>query len=130
MPCRVETLKCNACGGEHYYNNECLSNPSKYREGLSGYNPKTAAVDGKRAIAKAKAKEEVAAKRKRKAFNVAGALCDVLTLLEDKELLKTIDIPQDILDWWDGHQSREKDKVKKEALAKLSMKERRALGIE
>jgi len=118
MPCRVDLFRCSHCGGEHYYANECLSDPTKYREGLSGYNPKTAAVAGQKAINK-----------KRKAFNVEGALCDVLTLLEDKKLLKTAGIPQDILDWWNGHQSREQEKIKKEALAKLTAKEKRALGL-
>ncbi len=125
MPCRVDLFHCSHCGGEHYYANECLSDPSKYREGLSGYDPKTAAVAGQKAINKM----QKAADKKRKAFNVEGALCDVLTLLEDKGLLKTANIPKDILDWWEGHQTREQAKIKKEALAKLSTKEKRALGI-
>lgn len=118
MPCRVDLFHCNHCGGEHYYANECLTDPSKYREGLSGYNPKTAAVAGTKVINK-----------RRKDFNVEGALCDLLTLLEEKDLLRKIGIPQDILTWWEGHQIREQDKIKKGALAKLSKKEKRALGL-
>jgi len=118
MPCRVDLFPCAHCHGEHYYASECLTNPSKYGEGLPGYNRKTAAVAGQKAIDK-----------KRKNFNVEGALCDVLTLLEDNELLKVAGIPQDILDWWNAHQSREQEKIKKEALAKLSIKEKRALGL-
>lgn len=125
MPCRVDLFHCSHCGGEHYYANECLTDPSKYREGLSGYNPKTAAVNGQKAIDKMQKVRD----KKRKAFNVEGALCDVLTLLEDKGLLKTAGIPQDILEWWEGHQTREQDKIKKEALSKLSTKEKRALGL-
>lgn len=122
MPCRTELFHCSFCGAEHYYEKECLTNPSKYREGLAGYNAKTAAVEGKKAIAKMK-------EAKQKNFNVEGALCDVLTLLEDKGLLKTASIPPDILEWWNGHQAREKQKIKREALAKLSSKEKRALGL-
>jgi hypothetical protein len=118
MPCRVDLFRCSFCGGEHYFANECLSDPSKYREGLSGYNPKTAAPLGKKAIDK-----------KRKALNIEGALCDVLSLLEDKKLLKTVGIPEDILEWWLWHQSREQSKTKKEALKKLTAKEKRALGL-
>jgi hypothetical protein len=118
MPCRVELFRCSLCGGEHYYANECSTNPSKYGEGLPGYDPKTAVTIGERAISK-----------KRRRFNVEGALCDVLTLLEDKNLLKSAGIPQDILEWWNGHQSKEQDKIKREALSKLSAKEKRALGL-
>lgn len=125
MPCRVDLFHCSHCGGEHYYANECLSDPSKYREGLSGYSPKTAAVAGQKAINKM----QKALDKKRKSFNVEGALCDVLTLLEDKGLLKTAAIPKDILDWWEGHQTREQDKLKKAGLAKLTSSERRALGL-
>lgn len=125
MPCRVDLFRCSHCGGEHYYANECLTNPSKYREGLSGYNPKTAKEAGEKAIRKI----QKASEKKRRAFNVEGALCDVLTLLEDKNLLKSAGIPKDILEWWEGHQSREQEKIKREALAKLNARERRALGL-
>jgi len=125
MPCRVDLFHCSHCGGQHYYANECLTDPSKYREGLLGYNSKTAAIAGQKAIDKAKK----AIDKKRKTFNVVGALCDVLTLLEDKGMLTAAGIPKDILDWWESHQSREQEKIKKEALSKLSLKERRALGL-
>ncbi len=118
MPCRVELFHCKYCGGEHYYNEECQTDPSKFGEGLVGYDPKTAPEWAQKANNK-----------RRLQFNVEGALCDVLTLLEEKKLLTKAGIPQDILEWWDGHQSREKDKTKKEALAKLTAKEKRALGL-
>jgi hypothetical protein len=114
MPCRVDLIRCSCCGGEHYFANECLMDPSKAGEGLPGYKPVTV---------------EPKVSKKKKAFNVEGALCDVLTLLEDKKLLGVAEVPQDILDWWNAHQSREQEKIKKEALAKLTKKEKRALGL-
>lgn len=103
MPCRVDLFRCDVCGGEHYYDRECLKDPSKHREGLSGHDSH--------------------------AFNTDGALCDVLSLLEEKNLLEVMDIPKDIMEWWAKHQSKEVEKTKKEALAKLSDKEKRALGL-
>lgn len=126
MPCRVDLFHCSHCGGEHYYANECLTNPSKYREGLSGYKTSSERTEaGEKFIAKM----QKARDKKRRVFNVEGALCDVLTLLEDKNLLKSAGIPKDILEWWEGHQTREQDKIKKAALAKLNSKEKRALGL-
>ena len=123
MPCRVDLIRCNICGGEHYYDKECLTDPKKYGEGLPGYSPKTAVEKGQKLIAKAKKRGE----KMRKAFNVEGALCDVLTLLEDRRLLSIV--PQDVLVWWEGHQVREQQKIKAAALSKLSTKEKRALGL-
>lgn len=121
MPCRVDLFHCNRCGGEHYYANECLTDPSKFGEGLIGYSPKTAIVKGQKAIDKmAKAREN---------FDTDGALCDLLTSLEDKKMLTQAAVPRAVLDWWEGHQSREKNKIRKEALSKLSTKEKRALGL-
>ena len=109
---------CSHCGGEHYYQNECLTDPSKHGEGLVGYKLHT----NVKAI-----KEKIV--NKKPPFNVEGALCDVLSLLEDEGPLEMADIPQDILEWWKNHQSEEKEKLKKQALAKLSAKEKRALGL-
>lgn len=125
MPCRTDLINCTECGGEHYWAKECLKDPSKYGEGLIGYNPKEAVEKGQKAIDKA----QKALLKKLASFDIEGALCDVLTLLEDSNLLGKAAIPSDILEWWDGHQSRETQKVKKEALAKLSEKEKRALGL-
>jgi hypothetical protein len=116
MPCRVDLFHCKQCGGEHYFHEECLTDPSKYREGLVGYNKKpTQASPVKKA--------------NKDRFNAEGALCDVLSLLEDNGMLKDANIPKDILDWWKKHQSSEKNKIKKAALKKLSAKEKRALGL-
>jgi hypothetical protein len=125
MPCRVDLFPCSHCGGEHYYADECLNNPAKYGEGRVGYDPKTAVALGSKALAR----KDRETKAKRKRFNVEGALCDVLTLLEDRQMLKHVNVPQDILEWWEGHQSREQEKIKREALSKLSAKEKRALGL-
>ena len=126
MPCRVDLFRCSHCGGEHYYANECLTDPSKYREGLVGYKSKSERTEaGQKAIVK----HTKALDKKHKAFNVEGALCDVLTLLEDQCILTKVGVPKDILEWWSNHQVREKAKIKKEALAKLTIKERRALGL-
>lgn len=124
MPCRTELFRCNLCGGEHYYMNECKTDPSKYREGLAGYDPKTA-----EATALNDGFVPAHPDNKPHRINVAGALCDVLTALEDRNLLKMAGVPQDVLDWWAAHQSKEQDKIKQEALAKLSEKEKRALGL-
>jgi hypothetical protein len=120
MPCRTDMCHCNNCGGEHYYPEECVIDPSKYGEGLSGYNPQTAAA---LSLAKSK-KSEV-----KEHYNTEGALCDILTLLENQGLLCKVGIPQDIMEWWSGHQSKEQEKIKSEAMAKLSDKEKRALGL-
>ena len=62
-------------------------------------------------------------------FNVSGALCDVLTLIEDNnpKLMSKVDEATKL--WWKSHETREIEKTKKEALAKLTPKERRALGL-
>jgi len=63
-------------------------------------------------------------------FDFEGALCDVLELIEgwrDSELLAHVD--RKTLEWWGEHEVREHERIKKEALAKLSPRERRALGL-
>jgi hypothetical protein len=68
--------------------------------------------------------------KKWRAFDVEGALCDVLTALESSlgaDALKHLD--KKTLEWWYDHEDREKDRIKTEALAKLSPRERRALGL-
>lgn len=114
MPCRTDLFKCSHCGGEHYWENECQIDPSKRGEGLPDYDPQTAAALSLAHVEK---------------YNVEGALCDLLSLLENQNLLHKVGVPEDILDWWSTHQSKEKDKIKNEALAKLSDKEKRALGL-
>lgn len=62
-------------------------------------------------------------------FDTAGALCDVLCLLEEKfpDALKVVDTKT--LSWWHAHEQQESDKIKRDALAKLSTRERRILGL-
>lgn len=105
MPCRTEMIHCNLCGGEHYMAQACVEDPTLRGEGLVGYNRKTAA------------------------FDTAGALCDLLSSLEHEDLLDAAEIPQDVLNWWEAHQAGETEKLKAEGLAKLSAKEKRALGL-
>ena len=64
-----------------------------------------------------------------KAFDVEGALCDVLEHLEfiDPDLLQDIDATT--LKWWRNHTTKETEKIKKEALEKLTAREKRALGL-
>lgn len=63
------------------------------------------------------------------AFDVEGALCDVLTLLEEKHTVAYYEIDTAIHDWWHAHEGKEKERIKAEALAKLTPRERRALGL-
>lgn len=67
--------------------------------------------------------------KKTRGFDVAGALCDVLTLLEDKHPNVFYELDEKTHDWWRAHEDSEKERVKAEALAKLSARERRALGL-
>lgn len=62
-------------------------------------------------------------------FDVEGALCDVLTLLEEKHIVAFYDVDPKVHDWWRDHESKEEERIKKEALAKLTKRERRALGL-
>lgn len=56
---------------------------------------------------------------------LSGYLCDVCTVLD----VFTIDIPEPIATWWNKHTAAEHDKVKREALAKLTPRELRVLGL-
>lgn len=58
-----------------------------------------------------------------------GALCDLIGLIEDKapELFSSIDPV--VLKWWEKHTKSELEKIKAEALAKLSAREKRILGL-
>lgn len=62
-------------------------------------------------------------------FDVEGALCDVLALLEEKHVATFYEIDERIHDWWRAHEKKEGERIKKEALAKLSAREKRALGL-
>lgn len=62
-------------------------------------------------------------------FDFEGALCDVLSLLEEEspKLLKKVD-PK-TLERWKAHETEETEEIKRKALLKLSHRERRVLGI-
>ena len=65
--------------------------------------------------------------KKWQGFDHEGALCDALNIIESAGLLKSVDA--EVREWWSDHEEREKDRIKAEALAKLSPRERRALGL-
>lgn len=62
-------------------------------------------------------------------FDTSGALCDVLSLLEEKfpKAFKALD--KRTIAWWRKHEKQEQEKIKQEALAKLTPREKRALGL-
>lgn len=64
----------------------------------------------------------------KKTFNIAGALCDVLSLVQNKSTLIFNQIDPEIIKWWNDHTKNEEDKIKKQALAKLTPRERKVLG--
>lgn len=63
------------------------------------------------------------------AFDTSGALCDLLTMLEDKHPHAYGRVDKKTLEWWEYHQRNEQDKIKREALSKLSPEEKKALGL-
>jgi hypothetical protein len=58
-----------------------------------------------------------------------GALCDVLSMLEEKFPDAMCSLDRKTLAWWKQHEKSEESKTKVAALAKLSAKEKRALGL-
>lgn len=68
-------------------------------------------------------------KDKKSAFNITGALCDVLSLVQEKSALVFREIDPEIIKWWNTHTKNEEDKIKKQALAKLTPSERKVLGL-
>lgn len=99
MPCRVEL--CSNCG--------------EYECPAFGGVSKCIYPDGK--------KEAI------KTLDTNGALCDVLTMLEEKFPDAMCSLDRKTLAWWKQHEKAEESKTRAEALKKLSPKEKRALGI-
>lgn len=64
-----------------------------------------------------------------KILDTDGALCDVLTMLEEKFPDAMCNLDRLTLAWWKQHEKAEQSKIKNEALAKLTQRERRALGL-
>lgn len=62
-------------------------------------------------------------------FDYEGALCDVLSLIEAHapKLLKKVD--KMVLAQWQIHSEEEREKIQTQALAKLTPREKRALGL-
>lgn len=62
-------------------------------------------------------------------FDTTGALCDVLTMLEENFRHVFFHVDKATVAWWQQHEKRERERIKKEALAKLTLREKRALGL-
>ncbi len=58
---------------------------------------------------------------------LSGSLCYALDIIENNNLLHFID--KSIIDWWNNHTKLESARIKNEALAKLSEREKRVLGL-
>ena len=114
MPCKVDLFPCTECGAQVYctYNNDCND------------HKKSCSI----------AKKSTSKQEKEIKFDYQGMLCEALQLLEDW-------IPEDIfqqelkrrdprlLDFMERHELKERTKIRNEALSKLTLREKRALGI-
>ena len=60
--------------------------------------------------------------------NIDYLICEAVDILETHYLLRSCS--KELIKWAKQHEKNEVTRVKKEALAKLSPKERRALGLE
>lgn len=62
-----------------------------------------------------------------KSIDLEGALCDVLTILDNENLLDEVD--KVVVNWWQKHTKEEEEKIRKEAYAKLTPRERKVLKL-
>lgn len=62
-------------------------------------------------------------------FDYEGALCDVLTLIEERAPHIMSDVDPATVKMWKMHESEEKEQIKAIALSKLTPRERRVLGL-
>lgn len=60
-------------------------------------------------------------------IDLEGALCDVLTILDKENLLYEVD--EVVVNWWQKHTKEEEEKIRKEAYAKLTPRERKVLKL-
>lgn len=138
MPCRDS---CSYCGSADCFNNDCK------KEKLDMFiSNKDKSIILKRINDEVKKKFDINLEpildskifEKLKDLNTSnasqeldfkGALCDLIGLIEDKapELFSSIDPV--VLKWWEKHTKSELEKIKAEALAKLSAREKRILGL-
>ena len=70
---------------------------------------------------------EKASKIVNKSIDLEGALCDVLTILDQENLLDEVD--EDVINWWEKHTKEEEEKIRKEVYAKLTPRERKVLKL-
>lgn len=140
MPCRDA---CCYCGSEECFNNDCFNNNCEKEKLDMFISNKDKSLILKRINDEVKKKFDINLDpildskifEKLKDLNVSneldfkGALCDLIGLIEDKapELFSSID--PIVLKWWEKHTKSESEKIKAEALAKLSAREKRILGL-
>lgn len=62
-----------------------------------------------------------------RSLNFTGALCDLMTIIDNHDLVKFVDA--EVVEWWKKHSVTEEQKIKEEALAKLTEREKRVLGL-
>lgn len=140
MPCRDA---CCYCGSEKCFNNDCFNNNCEKEKLDMFISNKDKSLILKRINDEVKKKFDINLEpildskifEKLKDLNVSneldfkGALCDLIGLIEDKapELFSSIDPV--VLKWWEKHTKSELEKIKAEALAKLSAREKRILGL-
>lgn len=62
-------------------------------------------------------------------FDCAGALCDVMSVIEDNAPALLSKLDKTTLHWWEHHTKSEFEKLKTEALSKLSEREKRVLSL-
>lgn len=58
----------------------------------------------------------------------AWMLCEAMIIIEKNGLLE--ECSDQLIAWWKQHARKEQDRVRREAAAKLSYQERKALGID
>lgn len=61
------------------------------------------------------------------ATKASRAACDALNLIEQRGALSFVSA--DTLTWWREHQKTDRERLRREAMAKLTPAERRALGV-
>lgn len=130
MPCRTD---CPNCGEAHGCS--CRSpddrpmSPSSVPIDWSPepYSPPIRAPKRSQTSTEETIKKTDSERPQTKVFDIAGALCDVLTLLENQDI--KVEIPADILGWRHDHEIKEWAKLEKRALEKLTPHEQRVLGL-
>jgi hypothetical protein len=110
MPCKVDSIPCKYnCGQDNCDLSGYLCQAEKDFKAF------------KRSIKKSKSQFN-------ERENYSNLLCEACALLEEHSLLSSAS--EELQNWYQNHESQEIDRLKKEALAKLSKREKRILGLE